>query len=123
MRLYQHSARCPTVLRSFLACNPGYECFIPQRSGEALAENARHFRSTTDEDPTVVALLATAGVEDERVARYLDLVPAPPTSYAFSYRQIQKQCAFFERLLTTSIQQLPYHAFDLYQMAIVAVRE
>ncbi|CAF4634620.1 unnamed protein product, partial [Rotaria magnacalcarata] len=40
MRLYQHSARCPVALRSFLDCNPIYWCFIPVLWSEALAENS-----------------------------------------------------------------------------------
>ena len=40
----------------------------------------------------------------------------------FSYRQRQKQRLFFERFLSTPIQQQPYSVVDLYQMKIIAVR-
>ncbi|CAF1429983.1 unnamed protein product, partial [Rotaria sordida] len=39
MRLYQHAARCPEALRSFLDCNPMYWCFIPLPWDEAVTEN------------------------------------------------------------------------------------
>ena len=123
MRLYQHSARCLIALRSFLDCNPDYACFIPQRWDAVLPVNIRRFGCTENADPAIVPLLTTAGIDDQRVARCLDLVPAPPTTYAFSYRQIQKQRTFFEQFLPSSIQQLPYYELDLYRMAIIAVRK
>ncbi|CAF4814448.1 unnamed protein product, partial [Rotaria sp. Silwood2] len=53
MRLYQHSARCPVVLRSFLDCNPIYWYFIPLLWDGALAQNAVYFRRTSTTDPEV----------------------------------------------------------------------
>ena len=47
MRHYQHSARCPSALRTFLAYNPNYWPFIPLLRDEALGEDAIDFRTTT----------------------------------------------------------------------------
>ncbi|CAF5154493.1 unnamed protein product, partial [Rotaria socialis] len=52
MRLYQHSARCPIALRSFLDCNPTYWCFIPLVWSEAVAENDIHWHGASNIDPT-----------------------------------------------------------------------
>ena len=123
MRLYQHSARCPVALRSFLDCNPTYECFIPQRWDEAVAENTLRLGNSLPADPAVVSVLATAGVGDQRVAHHLDLVPLPPAAYAFSHRQRRAQRTFFEQLRSLPIGQLPYSELDLYQMVIIAVRK
>ncbi|CAF1575645.1 unnamed protein product, partial [Adineta steineri] len=48
MRLYQHSARCPTALRLFLDCNPNYWCFIPMVKHEALAEDIAYIRQARE---------------------------------------------------------------------------
>ncbi|CAF2871444.1 unnamed protein product [Rotaria sp. Silwood2] len=121
MRLYQHSARCPIALRSFLDCNPSYWCFIPLLWEEALAENTVHFRGNSTVDPDVAYAMATAAINNHRVTRCLDSVPLPPAAYAFSYRQLQKQRVFFEQLVCSSIHARPYAVLDLYKMAIIAV--
>ncbi len=132
MRLYQHSARCPSALRSFLDCNPIYWCFIPQQLHESIAENIRFLqgrggaqggRTSNTTDPELVNIIAMGAIDNERVARYLEHVPIPPAVYSFSYRQRQQQRSFFEQFLSSPIQQLPYSPLDLYQMAIIAVRK
>ncbi|CAF5107266.1 unnamed protein product, partial [Rotaria sp. Silwood1] len=87
MRLYQHSARCPAALRSFLDCNPMYWCFIPQSWNVALEENVSDFPSAATTDPNLAAVMATTAIDNRRVAFYLDNVPLPPAAYAFSYPQ------------------------------------
>ncbi|CAF2761204.1 unnamed protein product [Rotaria sp. Silwood2] len=121
MRLYQHSARCPAALRSFLDCNPMYWCFIPQPWNEVLAENVAYFPNAFTTDPNLAAMMATTAIDNRRVAYYLDNVPLPPAAYAFSYPQIQKQRLFFEEFVAYSIHQRPYTGLDLYKMAIIAV--
>ncbi|CAF3837935.1 unnamed protein product [Rotaria sp. Silwood1] len=121
MRLYQHSARCPAALRSFLDCNPNYWCFIPQPWNAALEENVSYFPNASTTDPNLAAVMATTSIDNRRVAFYLDNVPLPPAAYAFSYPQIQKQRSFFEQFVAYSIHQRPYIELDLYKMAIIAV--
>ncbi|CAF1481360.1 unnamed protein product [Adineta steineri] len=130
MRLYHHSARCPVALRSFLDCNPIYWCFIPQRLGYALAENALHLRhtstitttTTTTIDPEHDNIIAMGTTDNNlRVVNYLEHVPTPPDSYAFSRLQRQNQRLFFQQFVSSSIHQLPYSKIDLYKMAIIVV--
>ncbi|CAF1317099.1 unnamed protein product [Adineta steineri] len=124
MRLYQHSARCPVALRSFLDCNPNYWCFIPQRLEYALAENAIDLRhtSTTTTDPEYDNIIAMGTIDNNpRVVNYLEHVPIPLDSYAFSYRQRQNQRLFFQQFVSSSLHQLPYSQLDLYQIAIIAI--
>ena len=124
MRLHQHSAQCPSALRSFLDCNPIYWCFIPLSLGEALSENDIYIRgisSYADREPANV--MAMGAIDNLGVARYLDHVPVPPTDYAFSFRQREKQRLFFELFISSPIRQLTYDTLDLYQMAIIAVRK
>ncbi|CAF1636162.1 unnamed protein product [Rotaria sp. Silwood1] len=121
MRLYQHSARCPAALRSFLDCNPMYWCFIPQSWNVALEENVSYFPNASTTDPNLAAVMATTAIDNRRVAFYLDNVPLPPAAYAFSYPQIQKQRSFFEQFVAYSIHQRPYIDLDLYKVAIIAV--
>lgn len=127
MRLYQHSARCPVALRSFLDCNPIYWCFIPQQLHDAISENIRYLRGAGREktsnttDPELVNMVLMGAIDNERAARYQEHVPIPPAAYAFSYRQRQNQRLFFEKFVSSSIHQLPYSSLDLYQVTIIAV--
>ena len=123
MRLYQHSARCPVALRSFLDCNPIYWCFIPMLWSEAQAENMFFFRGTSNSDLELTNMIMMGAFGNHRVAHYLDRVPLTPTAYSFTYRQRQKQRLFFEHFLFPSIQQLPYSPVDLYKMVIIVVRK
>ena len=121
MRLYQHSARCPVALRSFLDCNPIYRCFIPLLWDDALSDNVVYLPGASVIDPTLASVMTNTAINNHRVAYNLDNVPIPPAAYAFSYRQVQKQRLFFEQLVSSSINQLPYATLDLYKMAIIAV--
>ena len=121
MRLYLHSARCPTALRSFLFCNPSYWCFVPLLWNEALDENTNYFGRNFGTDLELTNMLATTAVDNHRVADYLDHVPIPPAPYSFSYLQRKSQRSFFEHFLSCSIQQLPYWEIDLYKFAVIAV--
>ncbi len=130
MRLYQHSARCPSALRAFLDCNPNYWCFIPRLWHEAQTENITFLQersssssSSNTTHPEVLDTITMGALGNHGAAHYLEHVPLPPAIYAFSYQQRQKQRLFFEQFLSSSIQQLPYSALDLYQMAIIAVRK
>ena len=121
MRLYQHSARCPTALRPFLDCNPTYWCFIPQLRDQTLAENDIDIPETSNTDPELATIIAMGAIDNYRVSCYLDHVPIPPAAYAFSYQQREKQRLFFEQFLSSSIQHPRYSTLDLYKMAIIAV--
>ncbi|CAF1566022.1 unnamed protein product [Adineta steineri] len=134
MRLYQHSARCPTALHLFLDCNPSYWCFIPMLKHEARAENIAYVRQATGSSSSsfhttmgaqLSHLSATSRIHrNSRVIPYLHDVPrSPSTSYEFSAEQSQKQCLFFEELLSFSsaIDHLPYSTVNLYKIAIIAV--
>jgi hypothetical protein len=121
MRLYQHSARCPVALRSFLDCNPNYWCFIPLLWDAALGENVAHLPRIDNVDPALANVIMMGAIDNNRVARYLDHVPIPPAAYAFSYPQRQKQRLFFEQFLFSPIHRRPYSTLDLYKMAIIAV--
>ncbi|CAF1623646.1 unnamed protein product [Rotaria sp. Silwood1] len=121
MRLYQHSARCPIALRTFLDCNPNYWCFVPLHCDEALSENAAYFQKNPIGDPELVYRTEMTSAANHRVDHYLQHVPLEPNGYVFSYRQVQKQRLFFQHFVCSAIQHLPYHAIDLYKMAIIAV--
>ena len=123
MRLYQHSARCPVALRSFLDCNPIYWCFIPMLRSEAQAENMVFFRGTSNSDPELTNVIMMGAFGNHRVAHYLDHVPLTPAAYSFTYRQRQTQRLFFEHSLFPSVQQLSYSPVDLYEMPIIVVRK
>jgi hypothetical protein len=126
MRLYQHSARCPVALRSFLDCNPKYWCFVPLLWHDAEAENMAYFQERSSSSSKIVDLqtlniIAMATLSNHRVNECLNQVPLSPAAYAFSYQQRQQQRVFFEDFLSSAIDQLPYSLVDLYQVAIIAV--
>lgn len=123
MRLYQHSARCPIALRTFLDCNPNYWCFIPYEIHEAQEDNTLHFHPTSNTlIPSHIHLIAAMTTPNHhRTIHFLDRVPLPPASHTFSYRQIKQQQTFFQQLNSLSIHQLPYMPIDIYKMAMIAV--
>jgi len=124
MRLYQHSARCPVALRSFLDCNPIYWCFIPLRWHEAQDKNIAYLReASSNADPELTNMILMGVIDNHKVADCLDHVPLTPAAYAFSYEQRQKQRSFFEQFLSSPIFELPYVELDLYKVAIIAVRK
>lgn len=128
MRLYQHSARCPVALRSFLDCNPDYWCFIPLLHHEAEAENFANAeeRRKKASDSKVVdlelsSIIAVAAIGNHRVTRCLDHVPLPPAAYAFSDEQRKQQRSYFEAFLNSDIDQAPYSSLDMFKVAVIAV--
>ncbi|CAF1534303.1 unnamed protein product [Rotaria sordida] len=121
MRLYQHSSRCPIALRLFLDCNPSYWCFIPLSCDEQATENTVDLQGTSDTNSVSVPVIANGVVNNPRVIQYCIRVPSPPAAYVFSDGQLQQQHSFFEQMVASPIQQLPYVKIDLYRMAIIAV--
>ena len=121
MRLYQHSARCPVALRTFLDCNPSYWCFIPLLWHEAQDENKACLSSKIVPELTNVNVMNR--ISNRKLTHCLDRVPLVPVAYAFSYRQLQKQRLFFENFLSSDIDELPYSAVDLYKVSIITVRK
>jgi hypothetical protein len=126
MRLYRHSAQCPIALRSFLDCNPNYWCFVPMLWYDTQTEDIFYSRSGTiasssTTDPEQINVILMGAIDNQRVARYMDHVPIPPSLYSFSKKQRQQQRLFFEKFVFSSITQQPYSTLDLYKMAIIAV--
>ncbi|CAF1203513.1 unnamed protein product [Adineta steineri] len=123
MRLYQHSARCPIALRSFLECNPNYWCFIPMLLHEALAENILYTRTSNYSTAELYDFIPMIAIDNQRVENYLSHIPLSPVSYAFSYQQRQKQRLFFESIVpfSTNEQSLPYSPLHLYKVALIVV--
>ena len=108
MRLYQHSARCPVGLRTFLDCNPSYWCFIPLRWHDAEHGNLLYMREASNVDPEMTNIIRIGALDNRRVSHYMDYVPLPPAVYAFSYQQRQKQRVFFEHFLSLHDPQRIY---------------
>ena len=123
MRLYQHSAKCPVALRTFLDCNPDYWCFIPLLWQDAEEANMAYLREASNLNMGMNHNINMSVRHSKRVSDYLDMVPIPPAAYAFSYRQRQQQRSFFERILTLTIHQQPFSTLDLYQFSIITVRK
>ena len=122
MRLYQHSARCPVALRTFLDCNPDYWCFIPLTWQDAEEENLLYLREAANLSADMNYNMNMSVGHRQRINDYLDYVPLTPAAYSFTYRQRQQQRLFFERLLPLTRHQRPYSTIDLYQFSIIAVR-
>ncbi|CAM4850476.1 unnamed protein product, partial [Rotaria magnacalcarata] len=59
--------------------------------------------------------------QEKKVARLLTDVSLPTTVRHFSSVQIQKQRIFFDRLLLSPVDELPYIEADLYKIKIIAV--
>ncbi|CAF3837493.1 unnamed protein product [Rotaria sp. Silwood1] len=104
-----------------IACNPNYWCFVPLHCDEALSENAAYFQKNPIGDPELVYRTEMTSAANQRVDHYLQHVPLEPNGYVFSYRQLQKQRLFFQHFVCSATHHLPYHAIDLYKMAIIAV--
>lgn len=122
MRLYQHTARCPVALRSFLECNPNYWCFVPMSSDDILTENVVHFHGDDNQiDPEVRFTMELTTVRNERTLYDMASIPMPPDAYGFSYRQRQNQRQFFEQLTNSLFLESPYSSLDLHRVAIIAV--
>jgi hypothetical protein len=121
MRLYQHSARCPVALCSFLQCNPSYWCFIPMLWEDAPYHDLDSPRNMTSTDREVLDAMESSINNDQTVSYLYNRVPLPPAAYVFSYRQRRRQRLFFEDYLACENHRLPYIAIDLYKVDIVAV--
>ena len=121
MRPYQHSARCHIGLRSFLECNPMYECFIPQLWNDSMMVNFDCMGEPSDRDSEVNHLVQHGVIEHRQVADYLRRVPLPPTQYIFSYQQRQQQRFFFRNMVSGVYGSIPYRPLDLYQYKIIVV--
>jgi hypothetical protein len=123
MRLYQHAARCPLALRTFLDGNPQYWCFIPRPCNETMLNNFNCLGEPRERPSEMDHLVRNGVIEDRRLVQYLERVPLPPTGFMFSYQDLQQQRFFFRRLLSTGQDHIPYIPLDLYKVAIVAVRK
>ncbi|CAF1424811.1 unnamed protein product [Rotaria sordida] len=78
MRLYQHSARCPVALHTFLDCNPDYWCFVPLCCNETSDDNGTYFhRNPIGGDSEIVYVMGLNATDTGRAAQYLDHVPKP----------------------------------------------
>lgn len=121
MRLYQHSARCPTALRAFLDCNPHYWCFIPRLTNETMLTQFNPLGEPLERESELDHLFHAGIINDPRLIDCLERVPVPPMTYSFSYEDRQQQRFFFKYLLTEGLGRLPYQSLDLYQASMIAV--
>ena len=124
MRLYKHSARCQIALRAFLDCNPEYWCFIPMQGDDALFDNLRHSRGASNDEESHVNETNQSDddeEEDPQLQNYIQRVPIPPATFAFSHRQQQKQRRFFCNFLALSFLPFSYRSLDLYQYKVITV--
>lgn len=102
MKLYQHSARCPSALQWFLNENPDYWPFIPQKN--------------TNEETIAIRCSSM----NSNLFVYANDVPTPPKNYHFTYEQKVEIDRFFsERLYLNT----PNPHLDLYRAAIIAICE
>lgn len=126
MRLYQHSARCPVALRTFLDCNPNYWSFIPLKRDQAEEENRRYSRNPGTRLTTVTATNTTSDLDAlirQLANDYFDRIPIPPVRYEFSYQQQVEQKQFLDEFVSLPQNQLPYSPIDLYRYSIIALRK
>jgi hypothetical protein len=121
MRLYQHTAHCPVTLKLFLEHNPSYWCFISKSKEEVDQENDFYTRIVLKTRSEFVYMLPKRTNQERKVARLLTGLSLPSVQRHFSSAQIQKQRIFFDRLLLSPVDELPYVETDLYKMKIIAV--
>jgi hypothetical protein len=121
MRLYQHSAHCSVALQLFLEKNPAYWCFISRLKEEVDQENKFYTRLVLGTGNEFVFTLPKRTDQEKKVARLLTGISFPPAKYHYSSAQIQKQRIFFDRLLLSPVDELPYVETDLYKIKIIAV--
>lgn len=116
MHLYQHSARCPTVIQMFLKCYSHYWRFVLMSNRTAQEQNANYMQP---EPATVIATAAAATARnDHQIQQYLHEVPLPPRGYKFSQQQREEQVQFFK---DKKDQKLPDLPLDLYNAFVIAV--
>ena len=121
MRLYQHSAHCPVAIQLFLERNPSYWCFISKTQEEVTQENDFYTRIVLGTGSEFMFMLPRRTDQQKKVARLLTGLSLPSTARHFSSAQIQKQRIFFDRLLLSPVDELPYVETDLYKLKIIAV--
>jgi hypothetical protein len=121
MRLYQHSAHCPVALRLFLDRNPNYWCFIPMLEDETSKEDDLYMKNIRATCSEIIMMLPTGTEHQRKVADLLYHVPSSSTKNKFSRVQSHEQRLFFDRFLTSAVDELPYIETDLYQMKMIAV--
>ena len=121
MRLYQHSAHCPVAIQLFLERNPSYWCFISKSKEEVTQENDYYTRIVLGTGSEFMFMLPKRTDQQKKVARLLTGLSLPSTARHFSSAQIQKQRIFFDRLLLSPVDELPYVETDLYKLKIIAV--
>ncbi|CAF5226849.1 unnamed protein product, partial [Rotaria magnacalcarata] len=100
--------------------NPAYWCFISKSKEEVEQENDLYARIVRDTRSEFVYMLPRPTNQEKKVARLLTGVSLPTTVRHFSSIQIQKQRIFFDRLLLSPVDELPYIETDLYKIKIIA---
>ncbi|CAF5090192.1 unnamed protein product, partial [Rotaria magnacalcarata] len=121
MRHYQHSAHCSVAVQLFLEHNPVYWCFISRSRREVEQENNFYTGLVLATESEFAFILPRRTNHEKKVARLLTGVMLQPAENHYSTAQIQKQRIFFDRLLLSPVDQLPYVETDLYKMKIIAV--
>ncbi|CAF4150666.1 unnamed protein product [Rotaria sp. Silwood2] len=113
MKLYQHSAQCPTAMQIFLDANPQYWRFVPMTLEESRRPEQQIIQPIIFSEELSWTIRCK---EDTRIC--VETVPKPPEGYTFSNRQIILQTQYFHK---TRDGTLPNQNIDLYNATIVAV--
>ena len=95
MALYQHSARCPSALKWFLAENPHYWPFFPTKQNDEVNDDGEELTEWTAD------------------------LPSPPVNHRFTREQKAQINRFFRE--HGYLNSINVH-LDLYQATIVAIR-
>ncbi|CAF3547400.1 unnamed protein product [Rotaria socialis] len=106
-RLYQHAARCPKVLQSFVNMNPHYSCFIPMTYDQAIFDDTMNVHQQSS--------------MDHNIEIFIQHVPIPPSGYTFSNIQRQQQRLVFQRKMQFANNEKLWTSLDIYQASIIAV--
>ncbi|CAF3147141.1 unnamed protein product [Rotaria sp. Silwood2] len=121
MHLYQHSARCPTVMQMFLNCYPHYWIFVPMSSRtsslQQLQQNTNYHQFATIA-MTAATRSTVAPRSDHEIRQCLQDVPLSPRGFQFSEQQRDAQTEFFKYKKDLQLPNLP---LDLYDASIIAV--
>ena len=124
MRLYQHSARCPTAMQLFLNCYPHYWIFVPMPISILQQENVDYIKSeqviasSTSTRSFTTATTTSTIRNDADIQLCLNNIPLPPHNYHFSKQQRDAQIDFFRN---RKDQQLPDLPLNLYDASVIVV--
>ncbi|CAF3932155.1 unnamed protein product [Adineta steineri] len=118
MRLYQHPIHCSSAMQSFLNENNDYWIFVPMSNEEADRDND-YFQTHLKIEPSSTTTTTTASNSyDDKIQKYFNCLPKPPSDYKFSKRQIQKQYEFF---IKEKYPTQPSLYYTIYNATLITV--